>query len=251
MITVLDPRRQHQYGFCSDEEAGVKRYGQYCPVARAAEVLAERGTLLVLRELLCGAEHFNDIARGVPRMSPTLLSSRLRELQRAGLVRREVVGRQSHYRLTPAGEELRPVVEQIGAWGQRWMQSLRPEELDVTLLMLDISRNLEPPRLPERAVTVHLHLPDAPVGDQRWWWVLSRGGSEVCDTDPGLPVRVWVRTDPATLTRVWLGELSWARAVRADALTLTGDADAASALPGWLGLSPFAAVPRAAVGLPR
>lgn len=229
----------------------MKRYGQHCPVARAAEVLGERWTLLVVRELLCGSEQFTQIARGVPRMSPTLLSLRLRELQRAGLVRREVEDGHPRYRLTEAGAELLPVVELIGAWGQRWMHALRPDDLDASLLMLDISRQVVRDRLPERAVAVHVHLPTAPPGDRRWWLVLGRDGAEVCDRDPGFPVSAWVVTDPGTLTRIWLGQVAWARAVADGAVQVAGDPVAVRALPRWLGVSSFAAVQRAPVALPR
>ena len=229
----------------------MKRYGQYCPVARAAEVLAERWTLLVIRELLVGNERFNEIARGVPRMSPSLLAARLRELQRAGLVQRRTVHGQPSYRLTAAGTELLPVIEQIGSWGQRWMHALRPDEFDASRLMLDISRFMDRARLPEKTCTVHIHLPTAPSGDQHWWLVLGRDGVDVCDSDPGFPVRVWVQTDPATLTRIWLGDVAWTRAIRDEALRVTGDADAARALPDWLDASPYATVQRAPMSLPR
>lgn len=231
----------------------MKRYGQYCPVARAAEVLAERWTLLVIRELLWGNERFNAIARGVPRMSPSLLSTRLKELQRAGLVIRETVDGELRYRLTEAGLELRPLVEGLGGWGQRWMQQIRADEYDPALLMLDISREaaLDPARLPPGPDTVQLDLADVPPRYRYWWLVFSRTGIDVCDTDPGHPVRAWVDTDPMTLTRVWMGELTWAAAMRAETLRMRGDAGACRAVPGWFGLSRFASVPLAPTGLPR
>lgn len=230
----------------------MKRYGQYCPVARAAEILAERWTLLVIRELLWGEDRFNAIARGVPRMSPSLLAARLRELQRTGLVERNMIDGEPRYRLTPAGEELRPLVEQLGAWGVRWMHDLRPDEFDPVLLMLHIQRESQPARMPERATTVQLRFRDAPSGQQRWWLVLSRsGGADVCDTDPGFPVSVWLETELPTLTRIWLGDLSWSVALRDEALLLTGDHTACRALPQWLDVGAFAAVERAAVPLTR
>ncbi|GCB52919.1 helix-turn-helix domain-containing protein [Streptomyces sp. NL15-2K] len=230
----------------------MKRYGQYCPVARAAEVLAERWTLLIIRELLWGEDRFNAIHRGLPRVSPSLLAARLRELQRAGLVQRDLVDGEPRYRLTPAGEELRPLLEQMGAWGARWMQDLRPDEFDPVLLMLDISRDSRSARMPERAATVQLHFRGAPTGQERWWLVLSRSaGADVCDTDPGFPISVWLETDVPTLTRIWMGDMSWSAALRDEALRMTGDHTACRALPQWLHVSPFAAVERAAVSLPR
>lgn len=228
------------------------RYGQYCPVARAAEVLAERWTLLVIRELLWGEERFNAIARGVPRMSPSLLATRLRELQRAGLVQRDVVDDEPRYRLTPAGQELRPLLEQMGAWGVRWIHDLRPDEFDPAMLLIDMRRESRPARLPERATTVQLHFRDARTGQQRWWLVLSRsGGIDACDVDPGFPVSVWLDTDVSTLTRIWMGDLGWSAALRDGLLHLVGDVTACRALPGWLDVSPFAAVDRAPVPLAR
>jgi DNA-binding HxlR family transcriptional regulator len=128
----------------------VKRYGQYCPVSRAAEVLAERWTLLVIRELLWGNDRFNAIGRGVPRMSPSLLSTRLRELERSGIVTRELVDGEPRYRLTQAGLELRPLLELTGAWGQRWMQDLRENEYDPAVLMIDIARGPAAPNRDDR-----------------------------------------------------------------------------------------------------
>jgi DNA-binding HxlR family transcriptional regulator len=230
----------------------MKRYGQYCPVARAAEVLAERWTLLVIRELLWGEARFNAIARGVPRMSPSLLTARLRELQRAGLVQRHIIDGEPRYRLTPAGQELQPLLEQMGAWGVRWMHELRPDEFDPVLLMLQIKRESQRAHMPEQAATVQLHFRDAPTAQQRWWLVLSRsGGADVCDTDPGFPISVWLETEVPTLTHIWLGDMSWSAALRGEALRLTGDSAACRALPQWLDVSPFAAVERAEVSLPR
>ena len=229
----------------------MKRYGQYCPVARAAEILAERWTLLVLRELLWGNERFTDIARGVPRMSPSLLSTRLTELRRAGLVNRYVEGGDPRYRLTPAGADLRPVLEHIGMWSQRWMHQLRADEFDPALLMLDISREVDPARLPARPVTVEINLTAVPDRYRHWWLVLSREGVDVCDTDPGFPTAVWLDTDPQTLTRLWLGDTDWTSALRSDALKLRGDRAACRALPDWLGTSRFAAVERVSPSLAR
>ena len=231
----------------------MKRYGQYCPVARAAEVLSERWTLLILRELLWGEERFNAIARGVPRMSPSLLAARLRELQRAGLVQRDVVDGEPRYRLTQAGKELDGLLSQMGEWGARWMQELRPDEFDPVLLMVQIKREAQPMRLPERETTVHVQFRDVPAEVKRWWLVLSRSdGVDVCDADPGRPIDVWLDTDAPTLTRVWMGDLRWSAALRGEMVRLNGDSASCRALPEWLdGGGLFASVERADVSLPR
>ncbi len=231
----------------------MKSYGQYCPVARAAEILAERWTLLVIRELLWGNERFNAIARGVPRMSPSLLSTRLRQLERVGMVQRRIVDGEPRYRLTPAGMELMPIVEQIGVWGQRWMQQIRDDEYDPAVLMLDISREVgaDPSRLPRNASTVQIELAQVPDRYRDWWLVFSASGLDVCDTDPGHPVQAWLATDPATLTEIWLGRLSWAVAIQAQTLRIHGDARVCRAVPTWLGVSRFAAVEPAPQPLTR
>ncbi|WP_049572362.1 hypothetical protein [Nonomuraea sp. SBT364] len=132
------------------------------------------------------------------------------------------------------------------------MRELRPDEFDPVLLMLQIKRESQPARMPEQAVTVQLHFGDARPGQQRWWLVLSRsGGADVCDTDPGFAVSVWLETEVPTLTHIWLGDLSWSAALRDRALRLTGDFAACRALPSWLDVSPFAAVERAAEPLAR
>ncbi|MFC5813695.1 winged helix-turn-helix transcriptional regulator [Nonomuraea harbinensis] len=142
-----------------------------------------RTTLLILRELLWGEERFSAIARGVPRISPPLLAARLRELGRVGLVERHVVDGEPRSRLTEAGRELEPLVTMMGAWGIRWMRELRPDEYDPVLLMVQISRECRPDRMPEKAVTVQVHFKDAEAAHRRWWLVLSRSrGVDVCDS---------------------------------------------------------------------
>ncbi len=230
----------------------MKRYGQYCPVARAAEVLSERWTLLVIRELLWGNDRFNAIARGVPRMSPSLLTSRLRELERVGLVERHQERGENRYRLTAAGAELEPLVEHMGAWGQRWMHQLRPDELDPTMLMLDMSREIDPSRLPSSPVTVEIQLADGTGADlDRWWLVFDIAGVDACDTDPGFTPAAWMSTDTSTLTGVWMGDVTWASALRSGSLRVDGDSTVCREISRWIGVSRFAGVDRARPGLPR
>lgn len=229
----------------------MKRYGQYCPVARAAEVLAERWTLLIIRELLWGEDRFNGIARGLPGMSPSLLAARLRELQHAGLVRRDVVGGEPRYLLTEAGKELNPLLELMGAWAVRWMHEIRPDEFDPTLLMLQIKRECRPARMPDKPATVQIQFKDALAGQRQWWLVLSRSGVDACDVYPGFPINVWLETEVPTLTRIWMGDLTWSAALREETVRLTGDSAACHALPQWLHGSPFATVERAETPLPR
>ena len=145
-------------------------YGQFCTVARGAEVLCERWTALVVRELLCGSTQFNELRRGVPRMSPTLLAKRLRSLEDAGVVRRTEDGRATSYHLTAAGEELRPIVMALGHWGARWIGSrLTPGQLDVGFLMWDVRRFVRLEEFPaDRRVVLHFHFPELVKNMVRW-----------------------------------------------------------------------------------
>ncbi|HYN30466.1 MAG TPA: winged helix-turn-helix transcriptional regulator [Dermatophilaceae bacterium] len=219
-------------------------YGQFCPVAKAMEVLDERWTLLVVRELLAGSTHFNELRRGVPRMSPALLSKRLRSLERAGVVRRDIVGGRTAYRLTPCGEELRPVLEGLGAWGVRWIGELGEADLDPHLLLWDVRRTVPVEAWPRRRTVLAIELAGVGRRVARWWIVVHEGEVDVCDTDPGHEVTATVRGDLRALTEVWRGDVSWERALAGGRLVVEGPAEARRSVPRWLGQSTLAAVPR-------
>lgn len=221
------------------------KYGQFCPVAQAAEIVTSRWTLLVVRELLGGSHRFNAIHRGVPRMSRTLLARRLSELEAAGVVERQVVRRRPEYHLTPAGEELRPVILQLGVWGKRWVQrEVRRDELDAGLLMWDLQRRLRRDRLPADRVVVYFRFTDAPADRQHFWLLLENGDVDLCLKDPGCAEDLYVRSDVGTFTAVWMGDLPLARALRENAIWLGGAPALRQAFPSWLGLSLFADVER-------
>ena len=221
-----------------------KGYGQYCPLAMASEIVAERWTPLVMRELLFGGHTFNDIVRGVPLMSRSLLSKRLRELERAGLVERLAAGTRGtpEYHLTEAGRELGPVMIQLAEWGLRWARrDLLPEHLDPRPLMWDIRRNINNDQLPPRRVVVNFVFGDAPrAGLRRTWLVLDRDDVDVCYKDPGYDVDLIVTTDIRTLIGVWLGDITWERAVRSSSASIDGPRELRRAFPTWLALSPVA-----------
>lgn len=224
----------------------MKGYGQFCPVAKASEILAERWTPLVLRELLAGSHRFNDLRRGVPLMSRSLLSKRLRSLEDAGVVeRRARPGRQAHeYHLTPAGEELRPLVEVLGNWGQRWvLADVEEDDLDPSLLMWDIRRGVRTEHLPEDRIVVRFDLRDVAGAHGRWWLVVGGGEIDLCLTDPGFEVSLHLRVSQRTLTRYWLGQIDWSQAL-ADDLELVGPRWLQRSIPTWLGRSAFAGVER-------
>jgi len=220
----------------------MKTYGQFCPVAQASEVVTERWTPLVLRELLSGSRRFNELRRGVPVMSPTLLSRRLKDLQSAGVVERVEVDGGIEYRLTEAGEELRPVIEQLGIWGERWIRTLDPEHLDPALLMWDIRRRIDLDRVPKERVVVGFELRGGPKGQRDWWLVMDAGEVDLCLFDPGYEVDLEVMTDVRTLTEIWLGDVSVAAAQRAGNLRLEGPPRLRKAFGSWLLRSHFAGV---------
>ena len=221
-------------------------YGQFCPVAKAMELLDERWTMLVIRELLEGSRHFNALRRGVPRMSPALLSTRLRTLVRAGLVERYEDGNRVTYALTPAGKELRPIVEALGHWGMRWIPDLGDEDLDPHLLIWDIHRNVDLDAVPPDRTVLRFTFTDVAGAARDWWLVITSEGVDPCDADPGHPVTATVETDLRTLVMVWRGDRTWSQALRSGELTLHGPTHVRRAIPRWLKLSTFAPVPRPA-----
>jgi DNA-binding HxlR family transcriptional regulator len=215
-------------------------YGQFCPVAMAAEIICSRWTVLVMRELLCGTTRFNDLRRGVPRMSPTLLSKRLRELAGAGVItaKRGAAGA-TEYRLTPAGEDMRGVVMSMGSWGQRWVEStLSLKNLDPSLLMWDMRRNLTPSPLPDRRCTINFSYPE--LKSQQSWWLVVDGAVDLCGVDPGFDVDLYVRSSLRSMTAVWMGLSTLKAEIDAGRIELSGDKALARSMQDWLGLSPFA-----------
>ncbi len=220
------------------------RYGQFCPVAKAMELLDERWTMLVVRELLLGSRHFNALRRGVPRMSPALLSKRLTTLAQAGVVERHSDGGHVTYSLSPAGRELGPIVDAIGAWGLRWVPDLGDADLDPHLLMWDMHRRIDLGAIPEGRTTLGFSFDDVPRHVRDWWLVITSAGADVCDKDPGFDVRLTVRTSLRLMSLVWRGDVGWAQALRSGELILDGDLTARRAVPTWLMLSSLARTPR-------
>lgn len=216
-------------------------YGQFCPVAMAAEALCSRWTVLVLREMLSGSTRFNDLRRGVPRMSPTLLSKRLKELEAAGVIASRKTDKIVEYKLTEAGEELRGVIMSLGVWGQRWIESsLSLKNLDPSLLMWDMRRNIAPTVLPQRRHTVKVVYPELGAGRSTWWLVIDSGGVDLCSVDPGYEVDLHVRSSLRSMTSVWMGVTTLKFEIDAGHIVLTGDKAVARSMQEWLGLSPFA-----------
>jgi len=216
-------------------------YGQFCTVARGSEVLGELWTPLVVRELLCGSKRFNDIRRGVPRMSATLLTQRLRKLEETGVVERRKAGGAWEYHLTQAGEELRPIVVGLGHWGARWIGSrLKPRQLDAGFLMWDIRRFARLDQFPPGRVVIHFKFTDAPRGERLWWLLVEKGTTDLCRDDPGHELTVIVESTVRALTAIWSGDSDPETELRAGHLTVLGGGRRGQQLWRWLGRSVFA-----------
>lgn len=225
-------------------------YGQFCPLAKAAEVLCERWTLLVVRELAAGSRRFNDLRRGLPLISPTLLSRRLKRLSEAGVVHRTSDGDGTRaYELTEAGEELRPLVERMATWGHRWVGSqLEDDDLDVGLLMWDIRRGIDGSHFPDHRSVIQVRFPDALEGQRNWWLVAEAGETDLCMEDPGYEVDLVLESSVRTLTAIWLCQCTVGRAERNRDLRVWGDPELRRRLPEWLPGSPLARLGEASLG---
>ncbi len=228
-------------------------YGQFCPIAKAAEIVAERWTPLVLHELLAGSTRFSDIRRGVPLMSQTLLSTRLKELERVGIVERRGDAKRAHeWHLTEAGRALGPVIQHLGEWGLQYAQvPLRETDLDVTVMMWNMKRRVDPNVFSARRTIVHFDFTDMREGYRQWWLVNEDGAVDLCAVDPGFPVDLSVTTDMRTMVTIWFGRLTWDNGVRSGKVEVTGPSKLRNRLRQWFLLSPIAAgqgrVPMAAI----
>ncbi len=227
----------------ADDEAGPPAvgYGQYCPISRAAEILGERWSLLILRDLLVGTTRFNALARGLPGLSRSLLTKRLRQFERSGLVERDGMD----YLLTDAGRDLKSVVFGLGEWGARWSFDVpNPDELDAELLVWWMHSRLDTSQLPGKRYVFHLRFSD----DRRpFWIVIESGDPSVCLADPGFEVDVTITSDLGSLYQVWLGRLALSDAVRAGRVELAGPRSLTSVMGEVFKLSPIAPAVIAAI----
>lgn len=220
---------------------GMKGYGQFCPVALAAEVFAERWTPLILRELLSGARRFADIYKGVPRISRNLLCQRLDSLTHIGIIERKPLpqGRGFEYHLTQAGREFAPVIDSLGVWGYKWSsRDLRDEHLDPDFLMWVVHKLVRRESLPDRRIVIVFRFRQAPK--RRYWLILNRPEVDVCLFDPGFEVELEVIADVRPLADVCLGHLRVRDAVSRGWLQLIGDRDVCKEFSNWVGATRFA-----------
>lgn len=224
---------------------GMKSYGQFCPMALACEIVGERWTPLVLRELLCGRKRFNDIQRGVPRMSPTLLAKRLRTLEDAALLERRVGRSGIEYTLTDAGAALAPVLKGLAVWGKTWLPAtLSHIEPDPDLILWDLHRRVDLDRMPDKHTVICFDFTDQPKKKRYRWIMGDNTGIELCIVDPGFEADLFVQTDSRTITWVWYGDIPLRRAISEESIRLIGPRRLREKFPSLLRLNELAAVPR-------
>ena len=221
-------------------------YKQFCPVAMASEIICTRWTMVLLRELIAGSTRFNNLRRGVPRMSPALLSKRLKDLEDAGVLVRPPVENEPgfyEYKLTPAGLELETVVISVGNWGQRWVET-KPSmaNVDPELLMWDMRRNLNVNPLPKQRCVIQFIYNDLPKNQKNWWLIVAPEDKvDLCSIEPGFDVDLYVSVDLKTMTEIWMGLNTVSRAIEQEKMYLTGNKEIEKSIQTWLGLSPFSA----------
>ncbi|MEZ5923573.1 MAG: winged helix-turn-helix transcriptional regulator [Hyphomicrobiaceae bacterium] len=227
----------------------MRSYNQFCPVAKAAELFCERWTALIIRELMTGSARYSDIQRGVPLMSPTLLSKRLKELVAEGVVVRCQDEARSGwtYQLTEAGSELIPLVMALGVWGQRWSRrALAEHEKDLGLLLWALEKGASPESLGRGRRIVEFELTDQPQHKRRWWFLNEAGRCELCLTPPDRGSDVYVSTTLSDLIQVWRGDIPLKKAISDDRLQVHASQRLSRAFQTWLAIAPIADIAPAA-----
>ena len=221
----------------------MKGYGQFCPIAKACEALGERWTILLIRELLCGSHRYNDFKRGLPLISPAMLSQRLSTLLERGLIERKRSKDQKNweYHLTQAGRELEPTIMGLGAWGARWVRSQMSEnDLSVELLMWDMRRTIDRSALPDNRTVLHFEFKDLDKKYKNWWMLAENDSIDLCVDDPGFESDVRFVCDLKTMTQLWLGDTTLSKAQSSGKLDISGSPRLTRNIPKWLVFSGFA-----------
>jgi DNA-binding HxlR family transcriptional regulator len=218
----------------------MRTYGQYCPIARGAELFAERWTPLIIRNLYLGCETFGEILAGAPGLSRTVLAQRLRQLDRLGIIESaaKAQGRGHRYRLTSSGTELFTVCQALGEWGARWLE-IAPEHLDPFVALWSLCNALRSDRLPDRRVVIRFDFTGFRP-HERYWLLIEHGETEVCKSYPGLDEDLYVTADAETFVKWHAGRLSWTQATRHSGIQLHGPAWLVRAFPTWNARSMFA-----------
>ncbi len=218
------------------------KYGQFCPIAKASEVLGEKWTFLILRELLMGSCRFNELQRGLSFISPALLTRRLRSLEENGLlIRRRIQGgRGNEYFPTKASEELLPILMDLGEWGLRWAkENLTDEDYDVGFLMQCLRRSVDTKQLVGKETIIKFKFLDI-KDNPDWWLIVKADNVDICLKDPGKDVNVFFTTRVKTMTQVWLGQKSYRSVMEDEEMMVVGDVPLTRSISRWLTNSPFA-----------
>ena len=224
----------------------MRQFGQFCPVAKSAEIIGDPWSILIVREMLLGSSRFNVLQRGLPRISPTVLNTRLKELEERGvIVKRRLDGQRGHeYHLSAAGRELSAVVEALAVWGMRWARDeMGPDDLDVAFLMFDIQRRIDTTALPDGETVLCFEFTDQESFGH--WWLICHGPEvDLCYEDPGKDVDCYVTGSSHDMIGVWMGDVPLSRALRSNSIRLAGKRQLSKAFPRWFTLSAFAKTPR-------
>lgn len=219
-------------------------YGQFCPIAKATEILGEKWTILIVRELLMGARRFSDLQRGLTLISPTLLSKRLDVLAQHGLImKRRIAGQKGHeYIPTRSCQELLPILVSLGEWGMRWAQAnVTRDDYDVELLMLYLQRSIKTAALPSSETAIRFHFTD--IREYPDWWLLVQDERvDICVNDPGREIDVYFTTTVKVMADVWMGKVSYRKAIAEKSLTLVGQKALINDVSAWMCDSIFAGI---------
>lgn len=222
------------------------KYGQFCPIAKSSEILGDTWAILIVRELLLGSTRFSQLQKGLPKISPTILTKRLKELEASGVIlKRKLSGQKGHeYRLTPAGRELSSVIDALAVWGMRWARDeMEPDDLDATFLMFDIERNIATNELPDGENVICFQFPD--LDDFGKWWIVCDGeDTDLCYQDPGKDVTAYITANSVDMIKVWMGDLPLSAALREDKIALLGEPLICDRFRKWFPLSSVAPIPR-------
>jgi DNA-binding HxlR family transcriptional regulator len=217
-------------------------YGQYCPLALAAELLCQRWTILIISRLIDGSETYNEIHRGVPKISPSMLSTRLSELEHAGLLKRRKMRSEDRYRYQPteAALELAELIDNMAIWGQRWSRDMDMDDLDPAFLAWSMSLRMDTDAMPEGRTVVEFEFSGTPTEFRRFWLVNNDGKVDMCLKDPGYETNLHVRSDIRCFVEAWRGFRDLRQEIRSGRITVSGPRQLTSSFPDWLLLSALA-----------
>lgn len=221
------------------------KYCQFCPVAKAAEILCEKWVILVLRELMMGSTRFNDLRRGLPKISPTILSRRLKTLEQQGVItRKQTLGKGNYeYCLTESGEELRPIVLGFGTWGHRWAKNkITTDDLDAGFLLWDMRRRLNTDYFGDKHIVINIEFTDQKKSDRFWWMIVDQQEIDLCFEDTGHEPDIVIITTLPTMTNIWLGYQNVTKAIKENELKIFGPPTYVKNITKWLGRSTFAKI---------